>query len=96
MKEDNKLINAVLDLGLEMKAMRKDMNQQLGELNHSVGKLEQRFGKMEQQQHKTNLLLAEHSRSILTLADKLKIVVDHEKRISKLDPSLFRRTPCYN
>ncbi|MHB8260086.1 MAG: hypothetical protein ACYDCN_09375 [Bacteroidia bacterium] len=60
MKEDDKLINAVLDLGLEMKAMHKE-------------------------QHKTNQLLAEHSRSIMALGDKLKVVVDHERRIAKLE-----------
>ena len=67
MKDDDKLINAVLDLGLEMKAMRLEMKA------------------MHKEQHKTNLLLAEHSRSILALADKLKVVVDHERRIAKLE-----------
>ena len=63
MKENDKLINAIIDLALELKGMRKDMNQQLGDLNNRVGKLEK-------QQEKTNILLAEHSRSIIALAHR--------------------------
>ncbi|MHB8260401.1 MAG: hypothetical protein ACYDCN_16440 [Bacteroidia bacterium] len=66
MKEYDKLINAVLALGLEMKAMRKDMNQQLGEMKA----MHKDITEMRKEQHKTNQLLAEHSRSIITLADK--------------------------
>jgi cell division septal protein FtsQ len=92
MKEDNRLIDAILDLGLEMKGMRKDMNQRFEKMDQRLEKMDQRFEKMdkrfekmEREQHKTNVLLAEHSRSILVLADKLKVVVDHERRIAKLE-----------
>jgi uncharacterized protein YoxC len=74
MKEDNKLLDAIIDLGVgmkelseEMKRMRKDINAMLGE------------------QHKTNILLAEHSRSIIQLAERISVVIDHEKRINKLE-----------
>ncbi|MBI4947722.1 MAG: hypothetical protein HY840_15125 [Bacteroidetes bacterium] len=77
MKEDNKLLDAVIDLGMavkelrsevkelrsEMKGMRQDMNAQLEGLNHRVENLEK-------EQHKTNILLAEHSRSIIELAQQ--------------------------
>jgi Sec-independent protein translocase protein TatA len=85
MKEENKLIDAILDLGLGMKALRDEMKGMRKDMNQRFEKMDQRFEKMEKEQHKTNLLLAEHSRSILTLADKLKVVVDHERRIAKLE-----------
>ncbi|MHB8260683.1 MAG: hypothetical protein ACYDCN_07995 [Bacteroidia bacterium] len=119
-KEENKLIDAVLDLGIELKGMRKDMNHRFEKMDNRFEKMDNRFEKMEHEQHKTNLLLAEHTRAILKLADgqektnhrldttnqrldatnlevarntgaivklteQLKLVVEHEKRISKLE-----------
>lgn len=69
MKEDDKLINAVIDLGTgmkdlrgEIKGMRKDMNHQLGELNHRVENIEK-------QQEKTNLAIGELRLSYMKGAD---------------------------
>ena len=77
MKEDEKLINAVIALAQEMKGMRRDMNTQLGDMNTQLGDmntqlkgLNHRVDKLEKQQVKTNLLLAEHSRSIMALAEQ--------------------------
>jgi len=77
MKEDEKLINAVIDLAQEMKGMRRDMNTQLGDMNTQLGDmntqlkgLNHRVDKLEKQQVKTNLHLAEHSRSIMALAEQ--------------------------
>ncbi len=106
-EEENRLVDVMIDLKEEMKGMRKDMNGQLtglnGQLtglNHRVGKLEHSFEKMERKQHKTNILLAEHSRSIITLAEKFDglhsdfnkyassnnaLLKGHEKRIVLLE-----------
>ena len=77
MKDNDKLINTLIDLGVgmkelryEMKGMRKDMNA------------------LHKEQHKTNILLAEHSRSIIKLAEKINIVADHEKRIVQLEDAI--------
>ena len=77
MKEDEKLINAVIALAHEMKGMRRDMNTQLGDMNTQLGDmntqlkgLNHRVDKLEKQQVKTNLHLAEHSRSIMALAEQ--------------------------
>ena len=77
MKEDEKLINAVIALAQEMKGMRRDMNTQLGDMNTQLGDmntqlkgLNHRVDKLEKQQVKTNLHLAEHSRSIMALAEQ--------------------------
>lgn len=79
MNENEKLIDAIIDLGTgmkevrqEIKGMRSDMNRQLGDLNYRVDKLEK-------QQAKTNLQLAEHTRSILKLAEQ------QEKTNTKLE-----------
>jgi hypothetical protein len=52
MKHENELVDAIINLSEEIKGMRKDMNEQLGELN-------QRVGKLEKQQATTNLELKE-------------------------------------
>ena len=70
MKEDEKLINAVIALAHEMKGMRRDMNTQLGDMNTQLKGLNHRVDKLEKQQVKTNLHLAEHSRSIMALAEQ--------------------------
>jgi len=77
MKEDNKLLDATIALAQEMKGMRRDMNTQLGDMNTQLGDmntqlkgLNHRVDKLEKQQVKTNLHLAEHSRSIMALAEQ--------------------------
>ena len=70
MKEDNKLLDATIALAHEMKGMRRDMNTQLGEMNTQLKGLNHRVDNLERQQVKTNLHLAEHSRSIMALAEQ--------------------------
>ncbi len=100
MKENEKLINAVIDLAQEMKGMRKDMNTQLGDMNTQLADinaqlegLNHRVDKLEKEQHKTNILLAEHSRSIIKMAEKISIVADHETRIIRLEDITLVKEP---
>ena len=99
MKENDKLINAIIDLsqevkrlganfdGLsqEIKGMRKDMNHQLGELNTRVDSLNNRVGKLEKQQQRTNAELSEIRLSFIQYANSFEKSTDHEKRINKLE-----------
>jgi Sec-independent protein translocase protein TatA len=85
MKEDDKLINAIIDLGTgmkalrdEMKGMRKDMNSQFGELNHRVEKLEK-------QQARTNMELGEIRLTFMQHSDTIQKVQLLEKRVYKLE-----------
>jgi hypothetical protein len=39
---------------------------------------------------KHNLQIAENSRAVLKLADEMRLVVEHEKRISKLEHVVFK------
>ena len=74
MKDENKLIDAIIDLSLEIKGMRKDMNSQLGELNSRVANLEKQQAKtnfaianLEKQQAKTNFAIGELRLSYMKL-----------------------------
>ena len=58
--------------------------------NQKLDNLEKRVGKTEKELAKTNAQLAEHSRAILKLADKLELVVDHEKRTSLLEWTVYK------
>ena len=85
MKENDKLINAIIDLATELKGMRKDMNQQLGTLNGRVDELNSRVGRLEKQQQRTNVELSEIRLTFIQNAHSFEKVVDHEKRINKLE-----------
>jgi hypothetical protein len=93
MKQDNKLIDAIIDLSQEIKGLRKDMNRQLGELNGKVGQLNikveelnQRVGKLEKQQAITNLELKEMRLSYIKIDKRMEDAFqNHEKRINKLE-----------
>jgi len=78
MKENEKLINAIIDLLQEIKGMRSDMNMQLNGLNNRVDKLNKRVENLEKQQIKTNLALGEMRLSYMRLDGK----------VSKLDESV--------
>jgi hypothetical protein len=39
---------------------------------------------------KHNLQIAENSRAVLKLADEIRLVAEHEKRISKLELAVFK------
>jgi hypothetical protein len=48
------------------------------------------FTQMKEEMFKQNLNLAENTRSILRLADEIKLVAEHEKRIAKLELAVFK------
>ncbi len=68
MKEDNKLLDAIIDLGMAVKELRSEVNELRGEMK---GMRKEMKG-MQKEQHKTNIILAEHSRSIIKLAEQQK------------------------
>lgn len=49
----------------------------------------ERLTKLETQQANTNLAIGELRLSVMKLADKLEMVVDHEKRIGALEHKVF-------
>ena len=104
MKEDNKLLDAIIDLGVEMKGMRKDMSHHQQETN-------KRLENLEKQQIKTNLALGEMRLSYMRLDGKVSKLDEnvnglrsdfnkyaprnderangHEKRIIRLENTTF-------
>ena len=57
--------------------------------NHELKDLGKRMTALEKAMAKNNIQIAENSRAILTLADKIEVVVDHEKRLGKLERKVF-------
>jgi len=85
MKEDNKLLDAVIDLGVGMKELREEMKG----IREEMKGMRKDINALHDEQHKTNILLAEHSRSIIKLAEKINIVTNHETRIIRLEDATF-------
>lgn len=62
----------------------------LSEVVKGQDRLTGEVSKMNRELTKQGLQAAENSRSILRLADEIKLVVEHEKRISKLELAVFK------
>ena len=70
MKDESKLTDAIIDLGVGMKEMRNGINELRDEMKGLRKDMNFRLEKLEVQQVKTNIQLAEHTRSILVLAEQ--------------------------
>ena len=81
MKEDNKLLDAIIDLGVEMKGMRKDMSHHQQETN-------KRLENLEKQQIKTNLALGEMRLSYMRLDGKVSKL---DEKVSNMDEKVNAR-----
>ncbi len=60
------------------------------QLIEKVSGLEKEMFKMSGEIVKLNLNTSENSRAILKLADEIRMVAEHEKRISKLESVVFK------
>ena len=78
MKDENRII----ELLAEMIQEQKITNQRLIKVETAVEKLEK-------QQANTNLAIGELRLSVMQLADKFEIVSQHDKRITRLEDSVF-------
>ncbi len=58
--------------------------------NQKLETLDNRVGKLEKQMSKNSAQIAENTRAILKLANQIELVIDHEKRIGKLERSVFK------
>jgi hypothetical protein len=61
------------------------VESRLGSVESRLGSVESRLGSVESGIIKLNLQTAENTRAIFKLSDRIEQVVDHEKRISKLE-----------
>ena len=86
MNSDDRIIELLSDILVEQKGMRKDIN----ELKEQQMITNNRLEKLEEQQAKTNLAIGELRLSVMKLAERLEIITDHEKRIDKLEHTVYK------
>ena len=78
MKEDNKLLDAIIDLGVGMKELRDEMKGMRKDMSHYQQETNKRLENLEKQQIKTNIALGEMRLSYMRLDGK----------VSKLDKNV--------
>ena len=90
--KDDKLIDAIIDLGTgmkdlrdEMKGMRKDMNLRFEKLETQQKETNHRLEKLDKQQAKTNMELSEIRLTFIQHSDSIEKVKHLEKRVYKLE-----------
>ncbi len=83
MKDENKIVELLADLLIEQKNVRKELIESRKENNI-------RLEKLEKQQVKTNLAIGELRLSVMKLAEKFEIVSQHDKRITRLEDTVFQ------
>ncbi len=66
--------------------MVKGQDRLVGE----VSQMKEGISNMEKEMYKQSLQLSENSRAILKLADEIRLVAEHAKRISKLELTVFK------
>lgn len=60
------------------------------ETNRTLGNVEKRLGGVEDEIQKLNLQTASNTRAVMQLASDLVVVFDHEKRIDKLEGTVYK------
>jgi len=92
MKEDNKLLDAIIDLGVVMKELRdemKGMRKEIKGLHKEQQETNRRLEKLEKQQARTNMELGEIRLTFIQYADAIEKVINHETRIIRLEDATF-------
>jgi hypothetical protein len=62
----------------------------LAEVVKGQDRLTAEVSELKNESIKHNLQIAENSRAVLKLADEIRLVAEHEKRISKLELAVFK------
>jgi hypothetical protein len=88
MKNENKIV----ELLAEMVKGQDRLTAEFSEMKSEFSEMKSEFSGMKSESTKHNLQIAENTRAILKLADEIKIrlVAEHEKRISKLELAVFK------
>lgn len=79
MKNEDKIVELLAE-------MVKGQDHLIGE----VSGMKKQISKLNSEVVKLNLSTSENSRAILKLADEIRLVAEHEKRISKLESIIFK------
>ncbi len=93
MKNEDKIVELLTEMVKgqdrlvgEVSSMKGEITSMKGEITSMKGEI--RSMKDEAIRHALNL--AENSRAILKLADEIRLVAEHEKRISRLELAVFK------
>ncbi len=92
MKDENKIVELLSEMLIEQKQTNKrlaNLESHSENTNLRLEKLESGMEKMEKQQAKTNLAIGELRLSVMQLAEKFEIVSQHDKRITRLEDTVF-------
>ena len=88
MKEDNKLLDAIIDLGVGMKELRDEMKGMRKDMSHYQQETNKRLENLEKQQIKTNLALGEMRLSYMRLDGKVSKL---DEKVSNMDENVNAR-----
>ena len=79
MKNEDRIVELLAE-------MVKGQDRLTGEVSLVKGEVSE----IKKEMFKQSLQLSENSRAILKLADEIRLVAEHEKRISKLELTVFK------
>jgi peptidoglycan hydrolase CwlO-like protein len=92
MAEDNRLVELVTDLLLEVREMKTDIREMKTDIQDIRSELKgfredtnTRLDRLEDQQVKTNLAIGELRLSVLKISEELKVLVELDKRVRVLE-----------
>jgi Na+/phosphate symporter len=86
MKDEEKII----ELLAEMVRGQDRLVGEVSEMKNEIRNVKEEIQQMNAELQKQGLQTAENSRAILKLADEIRLVAEHEKRISKLELAVFK------
>lgn len=91
MKNEGKILELLADMPLKQDHMVEELctvKEDLSNVKSEISKLNAGMTKVNSEIVKLNLQTSENTRAIFKLSDKVELLVDHEKRISKLEKVL--------
>lgn len=81
MKNEGKILELLADMALKQDLMVDELRI----VKEDLSNVKSEIGKLNSEVIKLNLQTSENTRAIFKLSDKVELLVDHEKRISKLE-----------
>jgi hypothetical protein len=82
--------NRIIELLAEMVKGQDKLVGEVTQMKNEITGVKNEITEVKREAIKQGLQLAENSRAILKLADEIKLVAEHEKRISKLELTVFK------
>lgn len=93
MKNEDKIVELLTEMVKGQDRLVGEVSSMKGEITSMKGEITSMKGEirsMKDEAIKQALNLAENSRAILKLADEIRLVAEHEKRISRLELAVFK------